>query len=123
MATPALHILLSLCDAPLSARALATETSHALFRCGLLLAGMAPALALYSATAGQTVSTLLGLLGLYFAGAVGLSALIGGVFGALAGSDRSVVAPATAALAAYGLFAISLVLRISAHFPLFGGAS
>ncbi|MDD9935550.1 MAG: hypothetical protein OXT09_18210 [Myxococcales bacterium] len=120
MAVPALHVLLTLLDAPIDPLRMAERCSHAVFRTGLLLAGLSPALALYSTTTGATGSALLGIVMLYLAGCVGLHTLVSGIAASVRAASEA-RGRAALLLAGFTIFSIVLVMRMSAGFPVFGG--
>jgi len=122
---PALFIVLALFDAPLSPIKAAGAAARGCTSAGLVLAGLAPLVALYvvgSDTAGG--AALAGGLGLCLGGLLGLRHLVSTMREALARSDSATKLLAGAAQLAFALFAIVLAWRIwVALLPLIGGAS
>jgi hypothetical protein len=71
VAVPAFAIVLALADAPVDAMALAKATSRAAAKAGLVLAGLAPAAALFVVTLEDAITvTIVGFGGLFLSGAV-----------------------------------------------------
>lgn len=125
LALPALYIVLALLDAPLGPTELANHASHSVFRMGLLLAGGAPALALYGATTHPGIAFGVGMLGLYLTGLTCLWGLARRVCAAF-GDGRAgglLVAGRMLSVAAFMVFSVALVLRLSRNFAGLGSVS
>ncbi len=122
---PALFVFLALVDAPISPTGALSVATRALGVSGLMLAGLAPAAALFVTTIDSSgVAALAGGVGLLLAGGIGLAHLLNGLSRQLARSAPVVHASGNAALAVFALFAVGLCLRVWwASLPLFGGAS
>jgi hypothetical protein len=123
MAVPALHVLLALFDLPVAPMQTAERASHALFRTGLVLAGVAPAVALYAATTDADVVVRLGLLAFRGACALGLSGFVLHMLALVNTRDSQVRFAGQVALAGFVWFCIALTGRIAYRFAVQGGAS
>ncbi|WP_438013781.1 hypothetical protein WMF18_22915 [Sorangium sp. So ce315] len=114
LGVPALLIVLTLFDAPLDPPRVLSATARAAASTGLVLAGLAPAAALFVVTsASDLTAALMGLLGLAVAGALGVHALLRDLGVALR-RDGGVVGLAGhgAALLGFAGFAVVLALRV-----------
>lgn len=122
---PALFIVLSLFDAPLSPIKAAGAAARGCASAGLVLAGLAPLAALYVVGSDTAAgAALAGGLGLGLGGLLGLRHLVATMREALARSDSATRLLAGGAQVAFALFAIVLGWRIwVALLPLIGGAS
>jgi hypothetical protein len=120
-ATPAFVILLSLADASIRPLGLARAASRAFAHTGLILAGIAPCVALFMATADEPESgAIVGGIGLLAAGLVGLRAFSSEMASALEKPSKRV----WLATVVFMLFATALSWRIwSVSLPALGGAS
>lgn len=121
---PALYILLSLFDAPLSARDAFGAAVRGLASAGLALAGFAPLCALYVVTsASDDAAAIAGTLGLVVGGALGLRQLVSTLRAALHRADSATRFVAALSQLGFSLFATLLAWRVwSALLPLVGGA-
>lgn len=125
LGVPALLIVLTVFDASLSPRAALRAVSVATVRGGLLLAGIAPAVALYvtSSEAGW-VAAACGVAGLFVGGAVGLASFTHEIGRTAADEDDGKKVVLGLSFAGFGVFAILLALRVWwSTLPLLGGAS
>jgi hypothetical protein len=122
---PSLFVFLALVDAPISSLAALSVAARALGVSGLMLAGLAPAAALFVVTIESgKVAAFAGLFGLLLAGGIGLVHLLNGLSRQLRHAGPTARAGGNAALAAFLLFAIGLCLRVWwGLLPIFGGAS
>jgi hypothetical protein len=128
---PALFIAFAFLDAPIEPKHMATATSRALATTGLVLAGLAPAAALFVVTTeGRPAAVLIACVGLFFSALVGFRAILVDIL------RRVTRAPAMTQLAAFGAcllfggFAILLSVRVLTSFSslfspfaVFAGAS
>ena len=113
LGVPSFAIVLALMNAPVDGLRLAAVTSRAAATTGLVLAGLAPAAALFAVTSSsREAAALTALLGLLVAGALGLGRLLVGLSRALAGADSATRILGTAVSAGFGLFAIALAARL-----------
>jgi hypothetical protein len=122
---PSMFVFLSMCRAPIDGRALASTTARGLGRAGILLAGLAPAAALFvvsSATPSAASSVV--LLGLLLGGGVALTRMTWEVLrAAVCGRAISVLGGIAIAIG-FAVFAAALAIRIwSAVLPVLGGAT
>jgi hypothetical protein len=122
---PSMFVFLSMCRAPIDGRALASTTARGLGSAGILLAGLAPAAALFvvsSATPAAASSTV--LVGLLLGGGVALVRTTWEVLRSAArGRAVSMLGGAGIAIG-FALFAVALAVRVwSAVLPILGGAS
>jgi hypothetical protein len=120
---PATYIVLALFDAPIDPRRLGAATSRAMATTGLVLAGLAPAAALFVVSSEHPAAAAMsGAVGLALASAAGFRALMTDVLDGLSTSREGTRLASAAAIVAFGVFAAALSLRIwSACLPLFGG--
>jgi hypothetical protein len=113
VAVPAFAIVLALANAPIDAMDLAHATSRAAMRAGLLLAGIAPGMAMLVVTVEEAVTVdIMGFTALLFAGAVAGHAFVSELKPALAGAPRLTRAILSMALPAFLLFATVLAARV-----------
>jgi hypothetical protein len=122
---PALYIVLALFDAPIEPPRMIAAAARAAARSGLLLAGLAPAAALFVVSSDRAeTAALAGALGLFVAGALGLHRLLSELRGSLQHAAVTTRATASLAFLGFGVFAIALAARIWwATLPLIGGAT
>lgn len=119
LGVPALGIVLSLADAPIAWSDLADATARATARGSLVLAGLAPTLALYAVSVEDPRSAaMLGAAGLALAWLLALVSLAESIVRRAVGAR----AVAVAACAGFAAFSTILVARIWSA-QLFGGAS
>jgi hypothetical protein len=113
LAAPALGILLSLADARLEALDLARATSRAAVKAGMLLAGVAPATALFVVTVEDAITvTIVGLGALILAGVVAARSFQHDLEPALSKTPRTQGAVVRLAVWAFLAFAAILALRV-----------
>src|SRR4051812_1374115 len=123
--TPAMFVFLSMCRASIDGRALASTTARGVGSAGVVLAGLAPAAALFvvsSATPRAATSAV--LAGLLLGGGVALGRTTWEVIRLSArGRAASVLGGAVVAVG-FAVFAIALAVRVwSAVLPILGGVS
>jgi hypothetical protein len=121
---PALLIVLTLFDAPVSPTAAFSAASRGAAATGLVLGGLAPAMALFVTTTttrpGAAISVGLGLI---LAGIFGLRAFLRTIGAPLRDADSLPRTVSGFALAGFVLFATALSARIWwSTLPIFGGA-
>lgn len=121
---PSVFVFLSICRAPIDGRAIAGSVSRSVASAGLLLAGLAPAAALFvvsSETAGGAAGAV--IVGLWLGGGVALVRMLADVLRqGFAGKAESALG-ALAVAGGFGLFAIALATRVwGALLPILGGA-
>jgi hypothetical protein len=123
LGVPALYIVLALFDAPLSPPRMITAAARASARTGLVLAGLAPAAALFVVSSDRTATAGVAAgIGLFVAGAIGLSHLLGELRRAIEKATAATRATAGLAFLGFGVFAVALAARIWwATLPLLGG--
>jgi hypothetical protein len=121
---PALSIVLALVDAPIALPAIGAATSRATATGGLVLAGLAPAAALFVVTSERGGAAALAAgVGLAVGGAFGLGTVVSDLRKAIADARPGTRLAADLALAGFGLFAIVVSLRVWASLlPVLGGA-
>lgn len=121
---PALLIVLTLFDAPVSPTAAFSAASRGAAATGLVLGGLAPAMALFVTTTttrpGAAISVGLGLI---LAGIFGLRAFLRTIGAPIRDADTLPRTVSGFALAGFALFATALSARIWwSTLPIFGGA-
>lgn len=121
---PALLIVLTLFDAPVSPNAAFSAASRGAAASGLVLGGLAPAMALFVTTTstrpGAAISAGLGLI---LAGIFGLRAFLRAIGTPIRDADALPRTVSGFALAGFALFATALSARIWwSTLPIFGGA-
>jgi hypothetical protein len=123
LGVPALYIVLALFNAPIEPARVVAASARAAARSGLLLAGLAPAAALFVVSSDRAeTAAVAGALGLFVAGALGLHRLLGELRASLERAPFTTRAAAGLALLGFGLFATVLAARIWwAALPLLGG--
>jgi hypothetical protein len=123
--TPSLSVLLALFQAPLTPLQLFAKIVRALSAAGLVLAGLAPATALFVVTiaAGDLVTTV-ARAGAALAGALALAQLFAALWTSLADAPARARYKARLLLLGYSLFVVLLGARLCATLlPLMGGVS
>lgn len=126
LGVPSLYVVLALAGAPLDPRDAAAGAARALGATGLVLAGLAPSIALFVVTSdGATAAALTSAGALALAGAIGLGHMMRELQRALEPAAITTRVAAGAALAAFAIFAVALAARVwGALLPVFlGGAS
>lgn len=126
LGVPSLYVVLALSGAPLDPRGAAAASARAIGATGLVLAGLAPVIALYVVTsASAQAAAMTSGAGLTLGGAIGLGHMIREIHRALEEARPGTRLAAAGVLAAFGLFAIALSARVwGALLPVFlGGAS
>lgn len=110
---PSLFVFLTLKNAPISPFAMVTTTSRALGVTGMVLAGLAPAVALFVVTINSgLVAAAAGLAGLLLGGGIGLVHLLNGFSEELRRAPLTVRATGNAITALFAIFAVLLCGRI-----------
>jgi hypothetical protein len=113
LAAPALGILLALANAPLDALDLARATSRAALKAGILLAGVAPATALFVVTVEDAITvTIVGFGALVLAGVVAARSFQHDLEPLLAKTPGAQRAVARVAIWAFLAFAGTLAIRV-----------
>lgn len=113
LGVPALYISLALFDAPIEPPRAIAAAARAVARTGLVLAGLAPAAALFvvsSDAAGSAAGSA--IVGLVVAGAIGLARMVGDLHGALDKAPAATRAKADLAFIGFAMFAVALSARI-----------
>ncbi len=120
---PALYIALGLLDAPIDHARIASASARAAARTGLVLAGLAPAAALFVVTSAAPGSAALAAsAGLFVAGLIGLRSLRAEVSAALEAAPARMRLLAALTTTGFSLFAVALAARIwTSALPLLGG--
>ncbi|MCA9627128.1 MAG: hypothetical protein KC766_05665 [Myxococcales bacterium] len=121
---PSVFVFLSMCRAAIDGRAIAASVARSVASAGLLLAGLAPAAALFvvsSETAGAAAGAV--TVGLWLGGGVALARMLADVLRqGFAGKAESALG-ALAVAGGFALFAIALATRVwGALLPILGGA-
>jgi hypothetical protein len=113
LGVPALYISLALFDAPIEPPRAIAAAARATARTGLVLAGLAPAAALF-VVSGDDPRSAAGsaIVGLVIAGAIGLTRLVGDLHTAIAQAPATTRAKADFAFFGFAVFAVALAARI-----------
>jgi len=123
---PSLYVVLALFDAPLDPRAAAAAAARGIAAAGLVLAGLAPAIAVFVVTSATLDGAALASgVALVAGGAIGLGHVLRVVGTALERADSATRGMATLVLIGFAIFAIALASRVwGSLLPvLAGGAS
>jgi hypothetical protein len=113
VAVPAFAIVLALANAPVDVMDLARATTRAAFRAGLLLAGLAPGVALLVVSCEDAITvTVTGFGSLLLAGALASRAFADGLRPQLEGAPRSTRAVMAVAMPLFLVFAAVLAARV-----------
>lgn len=124
LGVPALYIALLVFDAPAEPLTIARAGSRAIAKAGLVLAGLAPAAALYVISSdADAVASLAGAAGLSAAGVLGLGTFLGdlgGLRAAVPTARRSMVG---LAFVGFAIFSVVLAARVWLGLGVLGGAS
>ena len=113
LGAPAFTIALALADSPVNVSGVVRATVKALSTAGLVLAGLAPAVALYVVSAeGEGAAAVMPLGGLLLAGWLGLRTFLAEVRESLSGAAIHQKLIGLGAASAFALFAIVLALRV-----------
>lgn len=125
VAAPSLFVRLSLLDAPVRASHMLAAVSRATFAAGIVLAGLAPAMAmLVVSIESPGAAAWMSELGLGLAGSIGLFGLLTEMHEALAGASLSLRSRVFLSVAVFALLSCALAARTwGAWLPLLGGAS
>jgi hypothetical protein len=122
---PSVFVFLSLCRAPLDARALAHLAVRGVVSAGLLLAGLAPAAALFVVSS-QTAEAAAGMVtfGLVLGGGVALARAVWEVIQRAFAGDAKASLGGLAIAGGFALFAVALAARVWALLlPILGGGA
>ena len=122
---PSLTVLFAILDAPVTPSRVLGSLGRALSAVGLVLAGLAPGVALFSVTVESAeLATRVARAGFYLAGGLGLVGLAASLSRSLAETKSSVFWKGHFFLLGYAVFAVMLAARLwSAFVPMLGGAS
>lgn len=113
LGVPALYISLALFDAPIEPARAVSAAARATARAGLVLAGLAPAAALFVVSSDDARSAAgSAIVGLIVAGAIGLTRMVGDLHGAVHEAPANVRAKADFAFFGFAIFAVALSARI-----------
>jgi len=113
VAVPAFAIVLALADVPVDAQALGRATSRAVAKAGLVLAGLAPAAALYVVTVEDAITvTCVGFGALVLAGALAARSFDMDLRGPLAAAPARAQTVMVVAMPAFLAFTATLALRV-----------
>lgn len=120
---PALFIVLALLDAPVVPSAVAAAAARATASAGLVLAGLAPAAALFVVTSEQRGAAALAAgAGLAIGGAFGLGNVVSDLYRSLEASRWTIRILSNVVFGVFGLFAVVVTLRVwGSLLPLLGG--
>jgi hypothetical protein len=122
---PSLTVLFAILDAPVTPTRVLSSLGRALSSVGLVLAGLAPGVALLCVTVESgELAERVARLGFFLAGGLGLAGLWAQYSSLLAGAESSVARKARLFLLGYAVFAVMLAARLwSAFVPMLGGRS
>lgn len=125
LGAPSLHIILALFDAPVKPLETLAATARAAATAGLVLAGTAPAAALFVVTSEEIgAARASAMVGLAVAGLLGLRRWFRDMRTAVTPADSATRHATVLVLAGFVVFAVVLASRVWAHtLPLFGGVS
>ncbi len=113
LGVPALYISLALFDAPIEPPRALAAAARATARTGLVLAGLAPAAALFVVSSDDARSAAgSAIVGLAIAGAIGLTRMVGDLHGSITHAPANVRAKADFAFFGFAIFAVALAARI-----------
>jgi hypothetical protein len=113
LAVPAFAIVLALANAPVDAKALARATARGAAKTGLVLAGLAPAAALFVVTVEDAITvTIVGFGSLLLAGVIGARSFAKDLGALLGPAPRATRAAMSIALPAFLLFVAVLAARV-----------
>jgi hypothetical protein len=113
LGVPALYISLALFDAPIEPPRALASAARATARTGLVLAGLAPAAALFVVSSDASGSAAgSAIVGLVVAGAIGLTRMVGDLRGAIDKAPASTRAKADLAFLGFAVFAVALSARV-----------
>ncbi|MRG98437.1 hypothetical protein [Polyangium spumosum] len=123
LGVPALFIVLTLFDAPVDPPAAVKAAARGAATTGLVLGGLAPAMALFVTTSSSHVGAgVMAGLGLILAGIFGLRAFLGALGTPLGRASSGVRTMSGFALTGFAVFAIALSARVWwSTLPIFGG--
>lgn len=122
---PSLTVLFAILDAPVTPARVLAALGRALSSVGLVLAGLAPGVALLCVTVESgELAARVARLGFFLAGGLGLVGLGASFSDSLAEAESGVVRKARLILLGYAVFAVMLAARLwSAFVPMLGGRS
>lgn len=121
---PALYIFLALLDAPVVPATIASAATRATASAGLVLAGLAPAAALFVVTSERSgAAALAAAVGLAVGGAFGLGSVVSDLRQSMVTSGWTVRALSNVVFGVFGVFAVVVTLRVwISLLPVLGGA-
>jgi hypothetical protein len=122
---PSLTVLFAILDAPVTPSRVLASLGRALSAVGLVLAGLAPGVAMLAVTIeSPELAVRVARYGFVLAGSLGLVGLCVSLGRALRDAEPSVERKGQVFLLGYGLFVVVLAARLwSAFVPILGGAS
>ena len=125
LGVPSLFIALSMAAVPIDARQMASATARAIALDGVVLAGLAPTMALFVVTTDTPIgAALVAASGLALASVIALGDLVRRVARAARETSELRYLASLIAIAIFGLFTIALALRLGALLlPILLGAS
>ncbi len=123
LGVPALFIVLTLFDAPVDPPAAVKAAARGAATTGLVLGGLAPAMALFVTTSSTRIGAAFSAgLGLILAGIFGLRAFLGAIGVPLGRASAGVKTISGLSLACFAIFATALSARVWwSTLPIFGG--
>lgn len=125
LGAPSVFVFLSICRAPIDTRSIASTLARSIASAGILLAGLAPAAALFvvsSETSGAASGMV--VVGLLLGGGVALGRMLLEVVAQAASGGAESVLGALVVAGGFGLFAIALASRVwGALLPILGSAT
>lgn len=121
---PALYIFLALLDAPVVPSSIASAATRATAAAGLVLAGLAPAAALFVVSSEHRGAAALAAgVGLAIGGAFGLGHVVGDLRRSIEDCSATVRVLSNAVFGVFGLFGVLVTVRVwMSLLPLLGGA-
>ncbi len=124
LGVPALFIVLTLFDAPVEPKAAVSAAARGAATTGLVLGGLAPAMALFVTTSSSRFgAAFCAGVGLMLAGVFGLRAFLASIGAPIGRASAGVRTMSGFALAGFAIFATALSARVWwSSLPIFGGA-
>lgn len=124
LGVPALFIVLTLFDAPVEPKAAVSAAARGAATTGLVLGGLAPAMALFVTTSSSRFgAAFCAGVGLMLAGVFGLRAFLASIGAPIGKASAGVRTMSGFALAGFAIFATALSARVWwSSLPIFGGA-
>jgi hypothetical protein len=123
LGVPALYLALALFDAPVALAHVLSATARSVARAGLVMAGLAPAVALFVTSSDQpSTASAAAVVGLSVGGGIGVAGLLRELNGALVGEAQGKRLVAASASLGFAVFAVALAVRIwGSSLSLLGG--